>query len=79
MIHEIERRRLDQIAKQEDRNLWARWNAYLEVAREELRRKQDYERERQRLAKQAMIVKYAAEEKERQNKIKEKEDQGRIL
>jgi len=79
MIHEIERRRLDQIAKQEDRNLWARRNAYLEVAREELRRKQDYERERQRLAKQAMIVKYAAEEKERQNKIKEKEDQGRIL
>jgi len=79
MIYEIERRRLDQIAKQEDRNLWARRNAYLEVAREELRRKQDYERERQRLAKQAMIVKYAAEEKERQNKIKEKEDQGRIL
>lgn len=79
MIHEIERRRLDQIAKQEDRNLWARRNAYLEIAREELRRKQDYERERQRLAKQAMIVKYAAEEKERQNKIKEKEDQGRIL
>jgi len=79
MIYEIERRRLDQIAKQEDRNLWARRNAYLEVAREELRRKQDYELERQRLAKQAMIVKYAAEEKERQNKIKEKEDQGRIL
>lgn len=60
-----ERRRLDDIAKQEERKLWARRDEYLQVEREERRRKEELEREKKRQLKIKLEQMRAKEESER--------------
>lgn len=73
-LFEIEQQRLDEIAKHEAKQLWLRREQYLQNERDQLRRKQEFEREKQRLAQEALAKKWAEEEQERLRVIEEKED-----